>query len=180
VVYGVTETYDQESGQFFLIPSERDFRPASLEGLARWCSLVPSSVAVRREAFWACGGFPAVGFGEDWLFSLSLAKDNSFGFVDRVVTRRLLHRESICMQVDQATLESFAQTLCELVEGWSGCDHISRLPRLHLELIRTCGHRWSSVQKWYLAALDAGILDMELRYAPFPNGGTQKGPGPGE
>lgn len=159
VAYGVTETFNQCDGSRFFIPSPYDERPVSFRGLAAWCSLVPSAVAISRRAFMESGGFPPVGFGEDWLFFLDLVRRYRFGFHDGVITHRLLHAGSLCHQVGPQHMESLLRNICDYMMEYSVPPDVAELPLMHLRLVLEQGDSWSSVQDWYSAVLDAGILE---------------------
>ena len=124
VAYGVTRTTDLVACGTFFIPEPGEGREGELLAeLLRWCCLVPSSLAVSRKAFQACGGFRAHGFGEDWSFLLQLAARFPFAFVgEEPITERRLHNGSLCSLVDRETILAFMARLhCEvLAEEWGG------------------------------------------------------------
>jgi glycosyltransferase involved in cell wall biosynthesis len=97
--YGVTRTVDQINGGEFMIPEDGiGSHHDCFYNLSRWCSMVPSSVAVTRKAFEEAGGFDPHMLGEDWVFFLKISSKFSFAFSQQVITRRYLHEGSLCCE----------------------------------------------------------------------------------
>ena len=153
VAYGVTLTIDQVSGGEFLIPEQGQGREGQcLEFLARWCFLVPSSFAVRREAFSASGGFPACGFGEDWAFFVRIAGLYPFGFCgQQPITLRYLHAGSLC---NGAGAERIAQALDGVSQALAASGASLSALAGFAEIVswtREQGTDWQTIQEWYVS-----------------------------
>ncbi|MEZ0328464.1 MAG: glycosyltransferase family 2 protein [Dissulfuribacterales bacterium] len=100
VSYGLTLNKNEITGETFYIPESTTipFTGSTFRNLLRWCFLVPSSVAMTRDAFFEAKGFPERKFGEDWYFFLKLAdisRFEDFGFTNEVITHRTLHKGSL-------------------------------------------------------------------------------------
>lgn len=162
VAYGCTRTRDEIAGNEFLVPEpgmerEGDLFPA----LTRWCFLLPSAVAMTKAAFYKAGGFDPGLLAEDWAFSLRLSALYPFGHVDGPpITLRRLHKQSICASCDWAMmLEAFVRVKKVILEtGRAKKGDIGRLQRMET-LISEEGEKWQTVQDWYLAAKQQGLLD---------------------
>lgn len=161
VAYGVTQTCDTVNGAVFSIPALDEICEGNcLAALWRWCFLVPSALAVSREAFQRVGGFPAGHPGEDWAFLLKLAARYPFGFAGReVISRRYLHPDSICRQVTRPELLACLARISRML----GDDEL--MPNEAMERFKQLGQwllksetEWSTVQDWYLAMKQEGII----------------------
>ena len=161
VAYGVVHTINEVGDADFLIPDngggiEGDCFPA----LVRWCFLVPSAMAVTREAFRAVDGFAPLSRGEDWTFFLKLAARYPFGFAGpEPITLRRLHRGSLSFQCGREKLLAIIRQVFTLLKNepratTMDCRHFVRL------------HEWtavnmshdSTVQDWYLAMVQEKII----------------------
>ncbi len=152
VAYGVTRNSDQIGGGEFLIPESG----AAVEGqcfaaLSRWCFLVPSALAVEKEAFAAVGGFGAGDLGEDWSFFIRLAQRYSFGFCgEEPISLRHLHAGSLCNCADGERLESLlASVSLALAETEALPEDLNRFQAL-ADWTRRQGD-WQTIQQWYLS-----------------------------
>ncbi len=151
VAYGITENLDEINGNRFFIP-EKGTPPSGCTygSLLRWCFLVPSAFALRRETFMKSGGFKPLSPGEDWFFFLELARLAPFGFVKEVITLRHLHNGSLCRtHFDRKWVEVMVKSL-KKASLTAGCrqSQVSRLENI-LYLTKKDGHKWQSVQDWY-------------------------------
>ncbi len=162
VAYGCTRTRDEIAGNEFLIPESGMEREGDLfPALARWCFLLPSAVAMTKAAFYKTGGFDSGLLAEDWAFFLRLSARYPFGFADGPpITERRLHKQSICASCDAAMmLAAFARVKKVISEtGRAKKADIGRLQRMEA-LINEEGKKWQTVQDWYLAAKQQGLLD---------------------
>lgn len=161
VAYGLTQTFDTVNGAVFPVPALDEICEGDcLAALLRWCFFVPSALAVSREAFDLVGGFPAGQPGEDWAFFLKLAARYPFGFAGHeVISRRFLHQGSICRQVTRPELLASLARICRMLRS----DEL--MPAAAQERFRQLGQwllesktDWSSVQAWYLAMKEEGIV----------------------
>ena len=162
--YGVTKTIDLETGNTFLIPrkvhSTALFTGNISRTLAMWCFFVPSSFAIKREFFYSLGGFPETEMGEDWLFFLTCSSMGEFGAVPRVITTRRLNPTSICKRMVSK------ERILALVDGLERIMADNDLLDVELEkffakrrkFIEREGENWKSVQDWYLAMLENGLI----------------------
>ena len=108
VAYGVTKNCDQVGGGEFFIPEPgMALEGQCLAGLARWCFLLPSAMAVETGAFAEVGGFGGGELGEDWSFFIRLAQRFPFGFCgEEPITLRHLHHGSLCNGANSERLET--------------------------------------------------------------------------
>ena len=154
IAYGVALTQDEISGCDFLIPENG----LGLEGdcfsaLLRWCFLVPSAMALRRNTFREIGGFDTVTHGEDWIFFLKLGASHPFGFAGpEPITLRRLHHGSLCFLSDRKNLLAIINQVLRVLEKEprataSHHDHF----RMLREWTAANLDRWSTVQDWYQA-----------------------------
>jgi len=161
VAYGVALTKDEIGTADFLIPENG----AGIEGdcfhaLLRWCFLVPSALALKREAFKKIGGFASVACGEDWMFFLQLAAQFPFGFAGPApITLRRLHRGSLCFLSDKKKLLVIISQMLSILENEPRATvaHCNRFKMIH---DWTAAHKvqWSSIQDWYLSMLQEKII----------------------
>ena len=161
VAYGVAQTRDEVGGADFLIP-ENGAGPEGdcFQDLLRWCFLVPSTVALKRETFQATGGFASLSYGEDWIFFLKLAAQFPFGFAGpEPLTLRRLHRGSLCFLSDKKKLLVIIDQVLTFLrnEPRATAAHYNHFKMLHAW---TAAHleQWSTVQDWYLALLKEKII----------------------
>ena len=161
VAYGVTRTINEVNGGEFTIPEEY----ACSEGdcfphLLRWCFLVPSAIAVKREAFTAINGFGSESYGEDWLFFLKLAARFPFGFAaGPPITMRRLHKGSLCCLTGNSKILQLLRTIINVLEDeprveFKDLAHFMRLEQFVMQK----GNDWLTVQDWYLAMREEGII----------------------
>lgn len=152
VAYGVTRNSDQVGGGEFLIPeSGMALEGECLAGLSRWCFLVPSAMAVEKEAFVAVGGFGGGELGEDWSFFIRLARQFPFGFCgEEPITLRYLHPGSLCNCANNERLESLLVSVeLALAETRASSEDVGRFQAL-AEWTRQQGD-WQTIQQWYIS-----------------------------
>lgn len=162
VAYGVTWTKDEIGGRDFLLPEDGcGIEGECFSALMRWCFLVPSAVAFTRDAFDATEGFGPGFLGEDWVFFLRLAAAFPFGFASgEPITLRRLHAGSLCaisgrqeiidcLNRVQSTLMTLNRVVSDDIEG------VGRMRRL----VNEEGEKWRTIQDWYLAMKERGLLD---------------------
>ncbi len=161
VCYGVTRTWDRTGGTGFLVPEPgQGVHGHCLDALLQWCFLVPSSVAVTKQAFERAGGFGPGRLGEDWMFFLALGRDHPFFFKDEIITHRLLHRGSLCRLED--SVGQITGLLCR-VRSFAGSypsighRHAERILRA-MELAKEKGAEWKTVQDWFTAMKREGLV----------------------
>lgn len=161
VAYGTTLTKDMIQNDEFLIPEEGN----GIEGdctsfLSQWCHIVPSSVAVTREAFDKVGGFKSGNLGEDWAFFMQLAILYDFGFAgSEPITTRHLHEGSLCYLPGSADIINAIRNVGRIV-GKS--ERNGSQYRLHFEQLENWamknGKNWNTVQDWYCAMKKEGMV----------------------
>ena len=169
VAYGVTLNTDSLNNDTFLLPEENQ-APCGwcYEYLLRWCFLVPSSVAVTRHAFETSGRFSGLQFGEDWEFFLRLGSRFQFAHTRRVITRRLLHRDSLCASENIGEkivlmLEDLIRLVIEskdtgpCVMNSRAVDAAVKRFRQMAALAVREGEQWQTVQDWYMSLKRHGL-----------------------
>ena len=152
VAYGVTRNSDQVGGGEFCIPEPgMAVEGECLAGLARWCFLVPSAMAVERDAFVAVGGFGGGDLGEDWSFFIRLAHRFPFGFCgEEPITLRYLHAGSLCNCANRERLETLLVSVgFALAETGASSEEINRFQAL-VDWTRQQGD-WQTIQQWYIS-----------------------------
>jgi glycosyltransferase involved in cell wall biosynthesis len=154
VAYGVTLTRDEVAGCNFLIP-EKGSGPEGdcFSALLRWCFMVPSSMAIRRDVFLEAGGFDDVAYGEDWTFFLRLGATYPFGFAGpEPITVRRLHHGSLCFLSDRKNLLAIINQVLKVLENEprATASHHDHFRMLHAWTSANMS-RWSTVQDWYQA-----------------------------
>jgi glycosyltransferase involved in cell wall biosynthesis len=161
VAYGVAHTKNEIGGLDFLIPENgKGIEGDCFRALLRWCFLIPSAVALTREAFQAVGGFAPVSHGEDWTFFLKLAARYPFGFAGpEPITMRRLHRGSLCFLSGRKKLLAIIRQVFTVVKSESrattaDCHHFARL----YEWTSANMSHEATVQDWYLAMLQEKII----------------------
>jgi glycosyltransferase involved in cell wall biosynthesis len=161
VAYGVTRTINEVNGGEFSIPdgfghSEGD----CFRHLLRWCFLVPSATAVKRQAYAAVNGFGAEPHCEDWIFFLKLAARFPFGFAaGPPITLRRLHKGSLSSLVDKSKILQLVRTLIRFLENEQRVEFKDLAHFMRLEqFIEQRGNEWLTVQDWYLAMQEEGII----------------------
>jgi hypothetical protein len=161
VAYGVTLTQDEVTGGNFFIPEKgSDLEGDCFFALLRWCFMVPSSIALRRDAFIEVGGFDNVAYGEDWTFLLKLGARYPFGFAGQEpITIRRLHHGSLSFLSDRKNLLAIINQVLTVLENEprataSHHDHF----RLLYEWTAANMDRWSTVQDWYQAMQRENII----------------------
>ena len=156
VAYGTTKTIDEIGGGDFLIPDKDEGQEGDcFDPLCRWCFMVPSSVAVNREAFEAVGGFDTVTCGEDWIFFLKLSARFPFGFAGpHPITLRRLHRGSLCFLSDRKKLLAIIKQVFSVLENEPRATAAQRNNFTMLyEWTAANMDQWETVQDWYLQML---------------------------
>ena len=152
VAYGVTRNIDQVGGGEFLVPeSGMGVEGQCLAGLARWCFLLPSALAVEKGAFVAVGGFGPGELGEDWSFFIRLARRFPFGFCgEEPITLRYLHHDSLCNGANSKRLESLlASVSLALAETGASPEALGNFQAL---ADWTRQHEsWQTIQQWYIS-----------------------------
>ncbi|MFA7383091.1 MAG: glycosyltransferase family A protein [Desulfurivibrionaceae bacterium] len=159
VAYGVTKNCDRVGGGEFFIPEpDMALEGQCLAGLARWCFLLPSAMAVKREAFVAVGGFGAGELGEDWSFFIRLAQRFPFGFCGKEpITLRHLHSGSLCNGAFAERLESLlASVSLALAEAGAAVEETGRFQAL-ADWTRRQGD-WQTIQQWYIALKEEELI----------------------
>ncbi|MGV1099291.1 glycosyltransferase family 2 protein [Thiovibrio sp. JS02] len=151
VAYGVSRTIDEVSGGEFLIPEAgKGHEGRCLEALARWCFLLPSALALRREAFVACGGFAASVLGEDWAFFIRLANRFPFGFCGPApITIRYLHAGSLCSQASGGRLDRALAAVQASLAATSVSEEGLASFKALAAWTRRQETDWRTVQEWY-------------------------------
>jgi glycosyltransferase involved in cell wall biosynthesis len=154
VAYGVTRTKDCLGGDEFFIPEDgEEISGQCFSSLARWCFMVPSSVALTRKAFENTGGFGRGDMGEDWAFFLRLSALYPFGFIPEVISNRLLHEGSLCclknggMEIQEA-LRRIMGVL--EISNKAMPDDLDRIRKMQVLAAEERG-RWRTVQEWYMS-----------------------------
>lgn len=161
VAYGVAQTRHEVDGVDFLIPENG----AGTEGdcfnaLLRWCFLVPSAMALKRETFQETGGFASLPCGEDWVFFIRLAAHFPFGFAGpEPITLRRLHPGSLCFLSDKIKLLDMISQMLTVVENEpratrAHCNHFKMLYDWTAHNLA----QWSSIQDWYRAMLQEKLI----------------------
>jgi glycosyltransferase involved in cell wall biosynthesis len=161
VAYGTTKTIDDIGGGDFLIPDKGEgIEGDCFEPLLRWCFLVPSSVAVTREAFMKVGGFDDATCGEDWIFFLKLSARFPFGYAGPLpITLRRLHRDSLCFLSDKKKLLAIINQVFTVLENEprATAAHRNHFSMLH-QWTAVNMDQWTTVQDWHLALLREKII----------------------
>jgi len=161
VAYGVAQTKDEIGGADFFIP-ENGAGPEGdcFDSVLRWCFLIPSAMALKRETFQKIGGFPTISCGEDWIFFLKLAAQYPFGFAGpEPITLRKLHRGSLCFLSDKKKLLAIINHVLKVLENEprATTTHYNHFKMLH-EWTAENMTQWSTVQDWYLSMLQEKII----------------------
>ncbi len=152
--YGITLNHNEVSGGQFLIPDMGKGRNGDcFRAMSRWCFTVPSSVALTRKAFEAVNGFPERIMGEDWAFFIKLGARFSFGFSEKIITERTLHKGSLCSVSGLAgritsLLGYIRQTVEE--EGLQDKDIYGFFEKA-LEITEKEGKSWQTFQDFFTA-----------------------------
>ncbi len=162
VAYGITVTVDVVNDISFLIPAEGEaVQGRCFNDLLRWCSLVPSSVAVTRHAFYSVGGFGNMDFGEDWHFFLRLSRRFEFAFTPEIITRRLLHSGSLCASGGlKEKICTMLEGLCTVVAKGTSVEEDSAYDRFRQMASHAAseGDKWKTVQDWYVSMKRHGLV----------------------
>jgi len=159
VVYGVTKNCDLVGGGEFFIPEpDMALEGQCLAGLACWCFLLPSAMAVTKEAFAAVGGFGPGELGEDWSFFIRLAQRFPFGFCGKEpITLRHLHSDSLCNGAFAERLETLLASVSRaLAETGAAAENRVRFQAL-ADWTRQQGD-WQTIQQWYIALKQEELL----------------------
>lgn len=161
VAYGTTLTKDQLADREFLIPDKgHGIKGDCFDALARWCFMVPSSLAVTRRAYEKIGGFGSEKFGEDWIFFMQLAEKFRFGFAGpQPITLRTLHRESLCCLHSGGSIVKVMRNINGIVLQSKKRVQQSRMDLKHREKwIMENSDNWQSVQDCYCAMKKEGFV----------------------
>ncbi len=168
VAYGVANNIDTINNETFLIPEPcQAVSGMCFQELLRWCFLVPSAVAVTRHAFEEVGGFSHLNFGEDWDFFLRLGARFEFLHTRKIITRRILHSESLCASENIAEkiglmLSTLTSTLVSDVQvpgKYSSAvrKSLERFNRM-ATIVAMEGEQWQTVQDWYMSLKKHGLV----------------------
>jgi len=152
--YGITINHNEVSGGEFLIPeSGKGYKGDCFRNMARWCFTVPSSVAVTKKAFNFVGGFPDMDRGEDWAFFLELSAEFSFGFCEKIITRRMLHEGSLCSAYGLAPkIENLLINIKKVVEISGKADAaLTNFFDQAMNITRKEGTSWKTFQDFFTA-----------------------------
>ncbi|MCW7754916.1 glycosyltransferase family 2 protein [Desulfobotulus sp. H1] len=147
-------------GKNFTIPdTDVDLSRNAFSRMLQWCDMVPSAFAIRKDTFLATGGFPSVGWGEDWLFFLELCARQKLCFIPDITVERTLHTESLCtdQQLKQhiLTMLDRLKAAVSILPG-SGPENQAHFLALQ-KLASERGDAWRSIQDFYTAAKEAGL-----------------------
>jgi len=163
--YGVTRNVDQVSGGGFLVPEGgAGCAGDCLASLCRWCFIMTSAFAVRRDVFLSVRGFPEDidGLGEDWGFFIRVASCGPFGFVSApAVSERFLHPGSLCARTSREQLLDMYRKLLVIAAqtGKNERDTVT-MRRAASWLSRIEENICLSVQQWYGRMRKAGIIPV--------------------
>jgi glycosyltransferase involved in cell wall biosynthesis len=137
VAYGVAHTKNMIAGADFLIPENgTGIEGDCFDALLNWCFLVPSAMAIQREA-----QFP-------------------FGFAGpESITLRRLHSGSLCFLSDKKKLLVIIRGIFTFLknEPRATASHLHYFKRLHDWTVDN-NAQWSTVQEWYLSMLQEKII----------------------
>lgn len=154
VAYGVTRNHNMVHGGAFCLPEPgQAVEGDCFHALLRWCFLVPSAVAMTREAFTAAGGFGPGQLCEDWVFFLRLAARFPFGFAGLTpISERRLHQGSLCAMVDRRTILDSVRRLgaASRKDQLGGQLAGQRFEEMEQWVLRS-EENWTTVQEWYTA-----------------------------
>ncbi len=154
VAYGVTRTKDCLGGGEFFIPEDGEgISGQCFSSLARWCFMLPSSVAVTRKAFEDTGGFGRGDMGEDWAFFLRLSALYPFGFISEVISNRFLHEGSLCcLQNGGTEIQKALGRIMRVLKTSDKAtpDDLDRIRKMRA-LAAKGRQRWRTVQEWYMS-----------------------------
>ena len=159
VAYGVTRNSDQVGGGEFCIPEPgMALEGQCLAALARWCFLLPSAMAVEKEAFVEVGGFGAGELGEDWSFFIRLAQRFPFGFCGETpITLRYLHGGSLCNGANRDRLGTLLSSVAlALAEAGALPEHLLRFQAV-ADWTRQQGD-WQTIQQWYISLQEEELI----------------------
>jgi len=163
---GVTRNVDEINGEEFLVPlPSAGEEVVSYAALSRWCNIMTSALAVRRDFFVSCGGFPEEmgSLGEDWAFFIRLAARGGMGWAGpEAVSERFLHPGSSCALVSRDRLWRMFGDLSVVVGRERYQDKGGSVGPAFAEIIkwleRIEENRCLSVQQWYLLMKRAGLV----------------------
>jgi len=161
VAYGITKTRDHVNNTSFMIP-EKGKGPSGdcFKKMARWCFLVPSSVAITRKAFNCIGGFHKYEIGEDWDLFIRLAEKYEFGFTSEVISNRVLHTGSLCCKKGihksiYDLLENIEKVLSSISKTTQDVYHFIDAARI---VVTNEGEKWQTFQEFYKALSRQGLV----------------------
>ncbi len=157
--FGVTVNSGPCINDPFTLPGD-EFRPDQpiFNNLLRWCCMVPSAFAVKREKFARTGGFPSMSMGEDWIFFARAAQTLSFAFVPVPVTLRRIHEDNLCWRKfsNQSAVRMLQHIKVLALKAGLRKD-ARRIERIELATIKR-RKKWGSVQEWYLYLKSQGLI----------------------
>jgi glycosyltransferase involved in cell wall biosynthesis len=161
VAYGVTRTKNLLDDSDFFIPEKGEGASGQcFSSLARWCFLVPSSVAVTRKAFENVGGFDSEYSGEDWVFFLKLASLYPFGFVKEVITHRILHKGSLCcLERHNVKIQDTLRRITRVLKMSDKAlpEDFNRIKKMQI-LTAARRQEWQTIQDWYISMKKQGLI----------------------
>jgi glycosyltransferase involved in cell wall biosynthesis len=153
--------HNRVDGKDFTIPdTDVDLGQNTLARLKKWCDMVPSALAVRKDLFFEAGGFPDLGWGEDWIFFLELSARSDLCFIPEITVERTLHGQSLCADshISQRIL-SMLDAVARKLETLPGAGPEDQA---HIRFLKTLtsekGDPWKSIQDFYTAAKEAGRM----------------------
>lgn len=152
--YGITLNHNEVSGGEFLIPENgKGYRGDCFRNMARWCFTVPSCAAVTKKAFDFVGGLPEMDRGEDWAFFLKLSAEFSFGFCEKIISRRMLHEGSLCSAESLAPkIENLLINIKKVVETSGRADAtLVHFFDQAMNITRKEGQSWKTFQDFFTA-----------------------------
>lgn len=152
--YGITLNHNKVSGGKFLVPDMGKGRSGNcFRAMSRWCFTVPSSVALTKKAFETVGGFPEMDMGEDWAFFIKLGARFSFGFTEKIITERTLHKGSLCSISGIAPkIERLLHDIKNTIEEEGGMDtEIQGFFEKALDITVQDGKSWKTFQDFFIA-----------------------------
>lgn len=158
--FGTVQTVNIITGESFLIPEKKiDSEDQSFHSMVRWCFTVPSSFAIKREAYLKTGGFRDEPFGEDWCFFIRLADRYNLLHCDRIITDRYLHQSSACFNVRKKDITTLLGTIERILKSSINATDadIENFNKLREVTKKEC-LKWKTVQDWYLSLKRHGLV----------------------
>ncbi len=149
--FGITENISLKNKDKFYIPGpEFDHQKPLFENILSWCSIVPSSFAIKKQIFLSLNGFEQIRFGEDWCFFIKAAKKIDISFVDKVITIRRLHGGNICQK--EFSIKKALDLLHKIltIAGKFYTEKQLQTIKRNIKITKELEGRCQSVQEWYL------------------------------